>query len=82
MPNIAIVYGVFDADGYECKTLVGLFSTREKAEAFRGPYDTEHHGELRRWAQEDGREHPGKVTVEPLTMDAAVGCGCDEPERK
>jgi hypothetical protein len=29
-----IVYGVFDSDGYECSSLIGVFSNYDKALAF------------------------------------------------
>lgn len=71
----AIVYAVFHGDGYECKTLRGIFSTAEKAEAFAGPLRDATLAEYLATMQRigiDPDECPEFVSVEPLELDSAV----------
>ncbi len=70
----AFVYAVFDADGYECKSFCGAFSTQEKAEqsaaqlreAARIEFEgiKERHG----FSGEDSR----KISVESIELDQDI----------
>lgn len=62
MPIQAFIYGVFAADGCECKFLKGVFSSQEKADAFAVAL------RLDRYAYGD----PELVSVEMLILDSAA----------
>lgn len=67
----SFVYALFDADGYECKSLVGLFSTQELAEAAAEPLRKE---QVEWWAGSPvnrGQPDPRTFSVELLELDKA-----------
>ncbi len=60
-----MVWGIFNADGYECEDFLGVFGSEERAEQVR----TEIEGLIRRfYAEEMESEWHGSVTVRSLTL--------------
>lgn len=74
MSGPALVFVVYDEDGYECKDLMGLFSTEEKAERYARELREQAKRDFKELMERLGRNDVDRrrIIVEPLEVDVPV----------